>query len=80
MPPGSPLSRFSGYPRWVLIVGTAVVQGILTVFGLWLAGVPRPFMLGVIAGEDPDDPTASPLPVPDYAGRIGEGVDRKSVV
>lgn len=32
------------------ILGTAVVQGILTSFGLWLAGVPRPFLLGVVAG------------------------------
>jgi predicted PurR-regulated permease PerM len=32
------------------ILGTAVVQGILTTFGLWMAGVPRPFLLGVLAG------------------------------
>ncbi len=32
------------------IAGTAVVQGIMTAFGLWLAGVPRPLMLGVVAG------------------------------
>jgi predicted PurR-regulated permease PerM len=32
------------------IVGTAVVQGILTSFGLWLSGVPRPLLLGGIAG------------------------------
>jgi predicted PurR-regulated permease PerM len=32
------------------IVGTAVVQGILTSFGLWLSGVPRPVLLGGIAG------------------------------
>jgi amidase len=31
-------------------------------------------MLGVIAGADPDDPTAVPLAVPDYAGSIGAGV------
>lgn len=31
------------------IVGTAVVQGILTAFGLWLSGVPRPILLGGIA-------------------------------
>lgn len=31
-------------------------------------------VLGVIAGADPDDPTAVPLPVPDYAGAIGAGV------
>lgn len=32
------------------ILGTAVVQGILTSFGLWLSGVPRPVLLGGIAG------------------------------
>ncbi len=32
------------------ILGTAVVQGILTTFGLWIVGVPRPLLLGVIAG------------------------------
>jgi predicted PurR-regulated permease PerM len=32
------------------ILGTAVVQGILTTFGLWVSGVPRPALLGVIAG------------------------------
>jgi amidase len=34
-------------------------------------------VLGVIAGADPDDPTASPLAVPDYAGAIGAGVRGK---
>jgi predicted PurR-regulated permease PerM len=32
------------------IVGTAVVQGILTAFGLWFSGVPRPLLLGGVAG------------------------------
>lgn len=32
------------------ILGTAIVQGILTAFGLYLAGVPRPILLGAIAG------------------------------
>ncbi len=32
------------------ILGTAVVQGILTAFGLWISGVPRPVLLGSIAG------------------------------
>jgi amidase len=31
-------------------------------------------VLGVIAGEDPDDPTAAPQPVPDYAASLGAGV------
>ena len=34
MPAGSPLSRLSGYPRWVLIVGTAVVLSLAGAFGL----------------------------------------------
>jgi amidase len=36
-------------------------------------------MLGVIAGADPDDPTAVPLAVPDYAGAIGAGVRGKRI-
>ncbi len=31
-------------------------------------------LLAVIAGADPDDPTASPQPVPDYLASIGEGI------
>ncbi len=32
------------------ILGTAIVQGLLTTFGLSVAGVPRPLLLGLIAG------------------------------
>jgi predicted PurR-regulated permease PerM len=32
------------------ILGTAIVQGILTALGLWVSGVPRPVLLGAIAG------------------------------
>ncbi len=32
------------------ILGTALVQGLLTAFGLWLSGVPRPVLLGAVAG------------------------------
>jgi predicted PurR-regulated permease PerM len=32
------------------ILGTAIVQGLLTSFGLWLSGVPRPVLLGGVAG------------------------------
>ncbi len=32
------------------LLGTAVMQGILVAFGLWLAGVPRPVLLGAVAG------------------------------
>lgn len=31
------------------VLGTAVVQGLLTALGLWIAGVPRPVLLGAIA-------------------------------
>ena len=36
-------------------------------------------VLGVIAGADPDDPTAAPQPVPDYAAAIGAGVKGKRI-
>ncbi|HEY4171050.1 MAG TPA: amidase [Reyranella sp.] len=36
-------------------------------------------MLGVIAGEDERDPTAVPLPVPDYTATIGSGVAGKRI-
>ena len=32
------------------ILGTAIVQGFLTAFGLWVSGVPRPVLLGAVAG------------------------------
>ena len=32
------------------LLGTAVAQGLMTAFGLWLAGVPQPVLLGVVAG------------------------------
>jgi amidase len=34
-------------------------------------------VLGIIAGADPDDPTAAPQPVPDYAAAAGAGVKGK---
>ncbi len=43
------------------ILGTAVVQGILTAFGLWISGVPRPMLLGGIAGLLSVLPIGSPL-------------------
>jgi amidase len=36
-------------------------------------------ILGAIAGADPDDPTAAPQPVPDYAAATGAGVKGKRV-
>ena len=32
------------------ILLTAIVQGMLTAFGLWLSGVLRPVLLGAVAG------------------------------
>jgi predicted PurR-regulated permease PerM len=43
------------------ILGTAVVQGILTAFGLWLTGVPRPVLLGAVAGFLSVLPIGAPL-------------------
>lgn len=43
------------------LLGTAVVQGVMTTFGLWIAGVPRPLLLGVIAGVISILPVGAPL-------------------
>jgi predicted PurR-regulated permease PerM len=43
------------------ILGTAVVQGILTTLGLWVCGVPRPLLLGVIAGSLSVLPIGAPV-------------------
>ncbi len=43
------------------ILGTAVVQGILTGLGLWAAGVPRPALLGVLAGGLSVLPVGAPV-------------------
>jgi len=43
------------------LLGTAVVQGVMTTFGLWIAGVPRPVLLGVIAGVVSILPVGAPL-------------------
>ncbi|MCC6717254.1 MAG: AI-2E family transporter [Acetobacteraceae bacterium] len=43
------------------ILGTAVVQGMLTFLGLWLAGVPRPALLAVVAGGLSVLPVGAPL-------------------
>ena len=32
------------------ILGAAIVQGILAIFGLWISGVPNPAFLGMVAG------------------------------
>jgi predicted PurR-regulated permease PerM len=43
------------------ILGTALVQGILTAFGLWLTAVPRAALLGLIAGFLSVLPIGAPL-------------------
>lgn len=43
------------------ILGTALVQGILTSLGLWAAGVPRALLLGVLAGALSVLPIGAPL-------------------
>jgi predicted PurR-regulated permease PerM len=43
------------------ILGTALVQGILTTLGLWITGVPRPLLLGVIAGALSVLPIGAPV-------------------
>jgi len=43
------------------ILLTAIVQGMLTAFGLWLSGVPRPVLLGAVAGFLAVLPIGAPL-------------------
>lgn len=43
------------------LLGTALVQGVMTTFGLWLAGVPRPVLLGVVAGIISIMPVGAPI-------------------
>jgi predicted PurR-regulated permease PerM len=43
------------------LLGTAVAQGVMTFFGFWLAGVPQPVLLGVVAGSISVLPVGAPL-------------------
>lgn len=43
------------------LLGTAVAQGFLTAIGLWISGVPRPVLLGVIAGVISILPVGAPV-------------------
>lgn len=43
------------------LLGTAIAQGLLTAFGLWISGVPRPVLLGVIAGVISILPVGAPI-------------------
>ncbi|HVC61596.1 MAG TPA: AI-2E family transporter [Acetobacteraceae bacterium] len=62
------------------ILGTAIVQGALTAFGLWIAGVPRPVLLGAVAGFLAVLPIGAPLvwiPAAIWlltSGSIGHGI------
>ena len=56
------------------IVGTAVVQGLLTAFGLWIAGVPRAVLLGGVAGLLSVLPIGSPVVwIPSTLWLLGQG-------
>jgi predicted PurR-regulated permease PerM len=62
------------------ILGTAVMQGILTGLGLWIAQVPRPFLLGTLAGFLAVFPVGAPLiwvPCAIWllsSGQVGHGI------
>ena len=43
------------------LLGTAVAQGVMTGFGLWIAGVPQPVLLAVLAGVISILPVGAPL-------------------
>lgn len=43
------------------LLGTALVQGAMTAFGFWIAGVPQPVLLGVVAGVISILPVGAPL-------------------
>ncbi len=43
------------------LLGTALAQGLMTAFGLWVSGVPRPVLLGVVAGVISILPVGAPI-------------------
>lgn len=43
------------------LVGTAVAQGVLAAFGLWISGVPQPVLLAVVTGVISILPVGAPL-------------------
>jgi predicted PurR-regulated permease PerM len=56
------------------LLGTAIVQGLLTAFGLYLAGVPRAVLLGAIAGFLAVLPIGAPIVwIPAAAWLISSG-------
>src|SRR5208337_3442793 len=51
-----------------------IVQGILTTFGLWIAGVPQPLLLGLIAGGLSLLPIGAPVVwIPAALWLLGQG-------
>ena len=56
------------------ILGTAIVQGVLTTIGLYVSGVPRPLLLGLVAGLLSVLPIGSPLIwIPSFLWLLGTG-------
>ena len=56
------------------ILGTAFVQGLLTTFGLYVSGVPRPLLLGLIAGLLSVLPIGAPVIwIPAFLWLLGAG-------
>ena len=56
------------------ILGTAIVQGLLTTLGLYVSGVPRPLLLGLVAGLLSVLPIGSPLVwIPAFLWLLGTG-------
>ncbi len=56
------------------ILGTALVQGLLVALGLWIFGVPRAALLGVVAGGVAVLPVGAPLVwIPASLWLLGEG-------
>jgi predicted PurR-regulated permease PerM len=43
------------------LIGTGIVQGAMTAFGCWIAGVPQPLLLGVVTGVISLLPVGAPL-------------------
>ncbi|MGG5808231.1 AI-2E family transporter [Falsiroseomonas sp. CW058] len=63
-PPARRLMQLTGdVTRGVVygLLGTAVVQGAMTTIGFWIAGVPQPVLLGVVAGVISILPVGAPL-------------------
>lgn len=56
------------------LLGTALVQGLMTTFGLWIAGVPQPVLLGFITGVISILPVGAPLVwIPATLWLLGQG-------